>query len=88
MLGITIDESLNWNDFISRKLQLDYSTLTCLRKIKGCTSYHTRKWLAKPLILSKLDYRNVLSHNTSQQKQKKLCCPKSDALKTKCLPVE
>ena len=79
MSGITIDESLNWNDFISRKLQLDYSTLTCLRKITGCASYHTRKWLAKPLILSKLDYRNVLLQ---------FCCPKSDALKTKCLPVE
>ena len=47
MLDITIDLSLNWNDFINSKLQQCYSTLTCVRKIKSYTSYNTRKQLAE-----------------------------------------
>ena len=78
MLGITLYQSLNWNDFISSKLQQYYSTLTCLSKTKRYTSYHTRKQLsyaqsyhthkqlAKLLILSKFDNGNLLLHNTFQ----------------------
>ena len=63
VLGIKLQENLNWNEHINTVVSDGYSTLRTLRKIKRVTSYHIRKNLVESLILSRIDYGNVIYKN-------------------------
>lgn len=44
------------------KISSCYATLTVIRKLTHLTPFHVRKQLAECLILSKIDYNNIVSH--------------------------
>jgi hypothetical protein len=61
LLGLHITENLTWNDHISKQLSsICYGTLVTLRKIKNFTPFYLRKKLAEQLILSKMDYGDLI----------------------------
>ena len=59
-LGLYITENFNWNDHINQLSSTCYSTLVTLRKIKNFTPFYLRKQLAEQLILSKMDYGDLV----------------------------
>ena len=60
LLGVVIDEHFELYVHVRNILENGYSTLKILKKLKRYTSYQTRKHLVESLILSKIDYCNVL----------------------------
>ena len=60
LLGVVIDEHFELYRHIRNIFENGYSTLKTLKKLKRYTSYQTREHLVKSLILSKIDYCNVL----------------------------
>ncbi|CAB3992479.1 Hypothetical predicted protein [Paramuricea clavata] len=62
VLGMLFQQNLMWNNQITELLSSCYGSISVLKKIKRFTPYHIRKQLAEALILSKLDYCNVLYH--------------------------
>ena len=60
LLGLNITENLTWNDHIRSLSSACYSTLVILRKIKNFTPFYLRKQLAEQLILSKMDYGDLV----------------------------
>ena len=64
LLGIEFNEHLDWSNHFQNVIKSCYAKLAQLRKIKRYTSYNVRKQLAHSLIISKLDYCNLLFHNT------------------------
>ena len=60
LLGIVFDENLTWNEQINRITKSSYATLRAIRKFGRFTPFHVRKSLAEALILSKLNYGNVV----------------------------
>jgi hypothetical protein len=62
VLGMLFQQNLMWNNHIAELLSSCYGSISVLKKIKRFTPYHIRKQLAEALILSKLDYCNVLYH--------------------------
>ena len=51
-----------WNNHIAELLSSCSGSISVLKKIKRFTPYHIIKQLAEALVLSKLDYCNVLYH--------------------------
>ena len=72
VLGIKLQENLNWDEHIHAILTEGFSTLRTLRKIKRVTSFRIRKNLAESLILSKLDYGNVVFKSTNSTQLSRL----------------
>ena len=66
LLGITMDQNLNWIDHINKLTKSLYSSLQILKRFKRSTPFKTRKTLAEGLILSKLNYCNAV-YAPSQQ---------------------
>ena len=60
LLGITIDQNLTWTDQINNLVKTLYSKLQVLKRFKRFTPYKTKKTLAESLILSKLNYCNII----------------------------
>ena len=60
LLGLHITENLTWNDHIKQLCSICYSTLVTLRKIKNFTPFYLLKQLAEQLILSKMDYGDLV----------------------------
>ena len=60
LLGVVIDGHFELYTHVRNILKNSYCTLKILKKLKRYTSYQTRKCLFESLILSKIDYRNVL----------------------------
>ena len=60
LLGAVIDEHFELYTHARNTFKNGYSTLKILKKLKQYTSYQTRKHLVESLILSKIDYCNVL----------------------------
>ena len=61
LLGLYITENFTWNDHINQLSSTCYSTLVTLRKIKNfVTPFYLRKQLAEQLILSKMDYGDLV----------------------------
>ena len=60
LLGVVIDEHFVLCTHVRYTFKNDYSTLKILKKLKRYTSYQTRKYLVEFLIMSKIDYCNVL----------------------------
>ena len=63
LLGMTFTEHLTWNDHINKVVTSSYSTLRSLKKIKRMTPFNLRKQLAECLVLSKIDFGNVIYEN-------------------------
>ena len=55
-------QNLTWNNHIAQVLTSCYGSIAMLKKLRRFTPYNIRKQLAEALILSKLDYCNVLYH--------------------------
>ena len=72
ILGIIFDHDLSWNLHINHVISKCYSCLRILAKIKRFTPYHVRKNLAESLVLSRIDYGNVVFHNAPVYLQNRL----------------
>ena len=59
LLGVHIDEHLKWDDHITH-------TVSILRKLKYLAKYELRKQLVETLILSKLDYADLVFYPLPQ----------------------
>ena len=60
VLGMLFQQNLLWSNHITELTSSCYGVLAVLRKLKRFTPFHIRKQLAEALVLSKLDYCNVL----------------------------
>ena len=60
LLGMTFDENLSWTEHINNTLKSCYGTLRTLKNFKRFTPFKVRKSLAEALILSKMNYGNVV----------------------------
>ena len=61
LLGTEVHENLNRNTEINSKISSCYGTLSVLKKLKYLAPYNVRKYLAECLILSKIDYNDIVS---------------------------
>ena len=59
LLGVHINEHLKWDDHITH-------TVSILRKLKYLAKYELRKQLVETLILSKLDYADLVFYPLPQ----------------------
>ena len=66
LLGVHISEHLKWNDHIKHTVSGCYASLSVLRKLKYLAKYELRKQLAETLILSKLDYADLVFYPLPQ----------------------
>ena len=60
LLGVVIDKHFELYTHVRNIFKNGYCTLKILKKLKRYTSYQTRKHLVESLMLSKIDYCNVL----------------------------
>ena len=66
LLGVHINEHLKWDDHIKHTVSGCYATLSILRKLKYLAKYELRKQLVETLILSKLDYADLVFYPLPQ----------------------
>ena len=66
LLGVHINEHLKWDEHIKHTVSGCYATLSILRKLKYLAKYELRKQLAETLILSKLDYADLVFYPLPQ----------------------
>ena len=67
LLGTQVNQNLNCRERAGRKLTrrslaVSYATVAVIKKLKHLTPFHVRKQLAECLILSKIDYNDIVSH--------------------------
>ena len=60
LLGVHLDENLNWKDHVINVVKACCSTLRTLRLFKRFTPLNVRKTLAEALVLSKINYCNIV----------------------------
>lgn len=60
LLGVYLDHNLTWSTHINEIIKSSQGTLRALRKFSRFTPFHVRKTLAETMILSKLNYSNVV----------------------------
>ena len=72
LLGTELHQSLRWNDDINAKISSCYATLSVLKKLKNIAPFNVRKQLAESLVLSKLDYNNIVIYPTHEYLVKRL----------------
>ena len=72
LLGIWITENLKWTCHIKKLVSSCYGILSTLRKLKNLAPFHVKKLLVESLILSKLDYCDVVCYPLPLYLQKKL----------------
>ena len=61
LLGTEVHENVNWKRERNAKISSCYGTLSVLKKLKYLAPYNARKHLAECLILSKIDYNDIVS---------------------------
>ena len=61
LLGTQVHQNLNWIDEINIKISSCYGILSIIRNLKHLAPFNVRKQLAKCLIMSKLDYNDIVS---------------------------
>ena len=66
LLGVHINEHLKWDDHIKHKISGCNAILSIVRKLKYLAKYELRKQLAETLILSKLDYADLVFYPLPQ----------------------
>ena len=69
-MGIILSEHFELHPHVNKILKDGYSTLRTFKPLKRYTPYYLRKQLCKSLILSKLDYCNILFKTQPQYKKK------------------
>lgn len=62
LLGTEIDENLKWNDDILSKISKCHNTVALIKKLKNLALFHVRKSLAESLVLSLIDYNDIVCH--------------------------
>ena len=72
LLGTQLHHHLTWTNEITTKICGCYKTLSILRKLEHCASYKIRKQLSECLVLSKLDYSDIVSHPIPKYLMKRL----------------
>ena len=72
LLGTQIHKNLNWTDEINIKISNCYGTLSVIRKLKFLAPFDVRKQLAECLIMSKIDYNDIVSHPIPEYLLKRL----------------
>ena len=70
LLGIILDEHFEPHSHINKILKNGYSTLGILKVSKRYAPYNLRKQLCESLILSKLDYWNILLKTSQYQRNR------------------
>ena len=60
LLGITFDCNLIWNEQINIVTKSTYGVLRVLKSFKRFTPFTTRKCLVESLVLSRINYCNVV----------------------------
>ena len=60
ILGVHFHENLDWKEHVTKIVQSSYSAIRSLKQWKRFTPYNVRKNLAESLVLSKLNYNNVV----------------------------
>ena len=60
LLGITFDYNLTWNEKINIIMKLSYAALSVLKFFKHFTPFARRKCFAESLVLSRINYCNVV----------------------------
>ena len=72
LLGTTLHQNLKWNDDVNKKISSCYMTLSVLRKLKHLAPFKIRKQLPECLVLSKIDYNDVVSSPVPEYLLKRL----------------
>ena len=72
LLGVHLNENILWDENVKNLASSCYTTLASLRKIKHFTPYKLRKHLAESLILSRLDYCDIVMFPLPQHLLKRL----------------
>ena len=72
LLGVNIHSNLKWDDRIKHLAASCYGTLATLKKVKNFTNYKLRKHLAESLVLSRLDFSDIVFYPLSENLLKKL----------------
>ena len=67
LLGVHLSENLKWDEHVKHLASSCYGTLACLRKIKNSTPYKLRKHLAESLILSRLDFNDIIFYPLTER---------------------
>ena len=102
LLGIYLDENLDWSNHLQEIISSCYGKLSVLKKLKNLTTFKLRKQLAECFILSKIDFNDhIYSPLTKAQVNKLQRLQKAaasfvfgkyvstkDILKLSWLPVE
>ena len=60
LLGVHMTDTLKWDDHVKHLASSCYGVLAALRKIKNFTNYHLRKHLVECLVLSRLDFNDII----------------------------
>ena len=60
IFGVHFHEHLKWNEHVKMTASSCYGTLSTLRKIKHFADFKLRKHLAEALVLSKMDYNDIV----------------------------
>ena len=72
LLGTQLNEHLIWIDEINNKISSCYGILSIVRKLKHFAPFHVRKQLAECLIISKIDYNDIVSYPIPEYLLKRL----------------
>ena len=71
-LEVNIHSNLKWDDRIKHLAASCYGTLATLKKVKNFTNYKLRKHLTESLVLSRLDFSDIVFYPLSKNLLKKL----------------
>ena len=72
LLGVNIHSNLKWDDRIKHLAASCYGTLATLKKVKNFINYKLRKHLTKSLVLSRLDFSDIVFYPLSKNLLKNL----------------
>ena len=72
LLGITFDQHLQWNDHIKKTISSVYGKLAVIRKLKHFVDFKTRKMIAQSLLLSHIDFGDMIYAPLTKQNEAKL----------------
>ena len=65
LLGVHFSQNLSWNAHVNKLMQSCMATLRALKQFKRSANYELRKTLVQSLILSKIDFNNVVFSDAS-----------------------
>ena len=72
LLGMYLKENLKWDVLVKHLASTCYGTLANLRKIKNFTTFTLRKHLAESLIISRLDFSDIVFYPLTEHLLKRL----------------